>query len=390
MQHLEYETQLEFKNEQLKQSFRNVKAVSDAEWLDVLACDDQWRYRNKVTFDFKAWQWIPKRWIDQGIRVEDQRCVGFYPPGVFDKVVNIDNCLINSKKIDEIRNTLREYARDKDIEFEDTRAGTGFLRSVMFRESTTTDEIMMLLCVRKNKKDVVEPLFKFLALAFPEITSFYWTIAEEKKPDFSTAELRPWQGTGSLIEKLGEYKFSVRPKAFFQTNTRQAEKLYRVVEGFLKEALPEGQAQYVCLYDLYCGTGSIGIFNEKLANKVVGIEYSESAIDDARTNVKLNNLMHFQFFSGDISTVLNDEFQETAGIPDAIVIDPPRAGMQGDVAVRLVELNPRVLVYVSCNPETQARDLRALQHRYAVRKIQPVDMFPQTEHLETVLLLIRK
>lgn len=390
LQHLEYSTQLEFKKEQLKQRFRNLKAVTDAVWLPVLGATDEWRYRNKVTYDFKAWQWIPKRWIEQGIRVEDQRSIGFYPPGVFDKVVNIESCLIHSPSIDKIRNALRLYAREKGIDFEDTRAGTGFLRTVMFRESFDSGEIMILLCVRKNKKDVVEPLFKYLKSTFPDITSFFWAVVDGKKPDLSTAELRHWSGAETLIERLGDYRFSVSPKAFFQTNTRQAEELYRVVESFLKQALPEGQSHYQCLYDLYCGTGSIGIFVEKLARNVIGIEYIEAAIDDARTNVVLNDLSHFQFFSGDISRVLNTAFQETVGTPDAIVIDPPRAGIQDDVARTIVELNPRVLVYVSCNPETQARDLRALQHRYAVHKIQPVDMFPQTEHVETVLLLMRK
>lgn len=390
LQHLDYATQLTFKNEQLKQSFKGLKAVANAVWLPVLGCADQWRYRNKTTYDFKAWQWIPKRWIEQGIRVDDQRSIGFYPPGIFDKVVNIESCLINSTSIDEIRNALRSYAREKQLDFEDTRANTGFLRSVMFRESFDSGKIMLLLCVRKNKKDVVEPLFKFLKKSFPYIESFYWTVIDDKKVDFSRADLKLWGGAETLTEKLGDYQFSVSPKAFFQTNTHQAEQLYRTIEGFLRDALPVGQTRYQCLYDLYCGTGSIGIFVEKLAETVVGIETIEAAIDDARTNVELNKLEHFKFFSGDISKVLDADFQTVVGSPDAIVIDPPRAGIQEDVAKKLVELNPRVLVYVSCNPDTQARDLRALQHRYAVEKIQPVDMFPQTEHLETVLLLIRK
>jgi 23S rRNA (uracil1939-C5)-methyltransferase len=306
--------------------------------------------------------------------------LGFHVPGSFDKVIDIHQCHLQSEPSNAIRNQLRNYALSKIYSFYDIRNHTGLLRNLIIRLCSTGD-LMVNMVVGEENENAIKDLMGFLMKNFPEISSLYYTI--NKKFNDSLHDQLPvlYHGKPFAIEELGGKRFKVGPKSFFQTNTKQAEVLYSITRDFAKLTGKE------VVYDLYCGTGSIGIFVSDQAKKIIGVELIAEAIDDAKENVVLNQIENALFFAGDVADICNDDFFKLHGKPDVIITDPPRAGMHEKLVQQILQMRAPVVVYVSCNPATQARDLQMLSEAYVVTAIRPVDMFPHTHHIENVVQL---
>ncbi|MBS1607419.1 MAG: 23S rRNA (uracil(1939)-C(5))-methyltransferase RlmD, partial [Bacteroidetes bacterium] len=310
---------------------------------------------------------------------------GFHAKGFFDKVVDIQTCYLQAEPTNEIRLAIKEFAKLNRYPFYDIRNHTGFLRTMQVR-LCTTGELMVNVVVAEDDPEKINKLMHNVQEKFPAITTLLYTINTKWNDSLHDLDPIVYSGKGYAIEKLSagageEYQFKIGPKSFFQTNTKQAEKLYRITKDFAELTGNE------IVYDLYCGTGSIGIFVSKLAKKIIGVELIAAAINDAKENAALNHLSHTSFFAGDVVDICNDEFFALHGRPDVIITDPPRAGMHEKLVKKILEMNAPLVVYVSCNPATQARDLNLLSEKYAVTKIQPVDMFPHTHHIENVVQL---
>jgi 23S rRNA (uracil1939-C5)-methyltransferase len=389
-QQMAYEAQIDFKHTQVVNILRRVGKVEIGEVLPILGAPQPYWYRNKLEFSFSSKPWLTPEDMDNPDI--DPRSLGFHAPRIFDKVLNIDQCLLQSELTNRVRNALGDYARRHDIPFYDLREHTGFLRTLTFRTSRYLDECMIILVVAEDDPARIDAIFSHLAEHFPEITSFVWVHNPKLNSVYSDLPYRVWRGPGYLTEKLGNYQFRIRPVSFFQTNPEQAERLYGVVRDFLLETLPQGQSRHPVMYDLYSGTGSIGIFVEQYAEKIVGVEYVESAVQDAWENVRLNALPEerFSFYAGDMKDLLRAPLVEKEGHPDLVIADPPRQGIDGKVVKRLLEILPQHIIYVSCKPATQARDLELMREWYEVVKVRPVDMFPQTAHVENVVLLRKR
>ncbi len=385
-QHMAYEAQLQFKEKHVSDALRRIGKIESQEMLPILGCKDPLYYRNKLEFTCSKDQWLTDTHGDASEL--DQRVIGFHVPRVFYKIVDIDTCHLQLPVVNDIRNEVKNFARRENISFYDHREHTGCLRSLVFRSSKATGELMLILIIADGKAASADKIFKHLEPKFPEITDFLWIHNPKKNSSYTDLEFQVWKGKSYITEKLGDYSFQIRANSFFQTNPRQAEALYEVVKRFVKASLPPGQTSFPLIYDLYSGTGSIGIYVSEYAEQVVGIEYIEEAIQDARENVKLNQLEEkFSFHAGDMKKILTPEFIANYGKPDLLILDPPRAGMDPKVVDRVLEMMPPNIIYVSCKPATQARDLALLKHAYDLLKVQPVDMFPQTAHVENVVLL---
>jgi 23S rRNA (uracil1939-C5)-methyltransferase len=390
-QQMSYEAQLRYKEKQVRDILHRVGKVQIGEFIPILGAPEPFGYRNKLEFSFSVKSWLTPEQMKQEVQ-RDHRVLGFHAPRFFDKVLNIEECLLQGDLNNQVRNELRRYAREQEIPFYDIREHTGFLRTLTLRSSRHYDEFMVILVVAEDDPDRVEQIFTHLAEQFLEVTSWVWVYNPKLNSSYSDLPYRIWRGPGYLTERLGAYDFRIRPVSFFQTNPQQAEGLYRVVKRFLQETLPPGQARHAVVYDLYSGTGSIGIYLEQLAQKIVGIEYVESAVQDAWENVRLNQLPEerFSFYAGDMKKILRPPLVEQEGRPDVVITDPPRQGMDPKVVARLLELLPAHIIYVSCKPATQARDLEMMRDWYEVAQVQPVDMFPQTAHVENVALLRKR
>lgn len=385
-QHMTYEAQLEFKTNQVVQVFRRIAKMEPEEFLPIVGSDPIFRYRNKTEFSFSRDRWI----VDPSTEPEDsdRRALGYHKPGSFSKVINIHTCHLHSEICDDIRNEVRDYCLDGDLEFYDERNHVGFLREIVFKTSESTGELMVMLVVGQDKEKEVKELFSHLGEKFPQITHMVWFLNEKKNNIYTDLEPRILKGGEYLTESLGPWRFRIRPTSFFQTNPAQAVTLYDVVKTFLWEAIGGEEAKTPVLYDLYSGTGSIGIYLKQWAEKVVGIEYVESAVIDARDNLTENDLTEgFSFYAGDMKDLLTHELIAKEGKPEIIVADPPRQGMAPQVVQRLIEIQSPWIIYVSCKPSTQARDIAMMRDYYDLLKVQPVDMFPHTAHVENVALL---
>ena len=378
-QMLPYPKQLQYKQQEAEQNLRRIGKVDLPEILPIIGADDTVHYRNKLEFTFSNKRYL----LPEEIATENpiqEGALGFHVPRIFDKVIDIDECYLMDDVNNRIRNTVRSFALENKISFYDIREHTGWLRNIIIR-LCTTGELMVNICLNYDEETDRKKLFDYLLQQVPQITTLLYTI--NPKWNDSIYDLTPqvYFGKGFAMEKLAEFEFKISAKSFFQTNTRQAEKLYAVTRDFA--ALTGNEI----VYDLYCGTGSIGIFVSKGAKKIIGVEVIEEAIADAKENAALNNITHAEFFSGDVIKICNDEFFEVHGRPDVIITDPPRVGMHEKLVNKLLEIAAPKIVYVSCNTATQARDLSLLSEKYAVAKIQPVDMFPHTHHIECVVLL---
>ena len=394
-QMLPYEKQLTYKQKQVADNLERIGKLDLPGISAIIGAEETKYYRNKIEYTFGTKEFTKEKPIKDGwgkvtapspgIDVPEG-AAGFHAKGFFDKVVDIQTCYLQAEPTNEIRLAVKEFARQNRLPFYDIRNHTGFLRTMQIR-LCTTGELMVNIVVAEDDKKNIEQLMKFVEERFPAITTLLYTINRKWNDSLNDLEPAIWKGKGYVIEKLStgsrgdDFEFKIGPKSFFQTNTRQAEKLYQVTNDFAELTGKE------IVYDLYCGTGSIGIFVSKMAKKVIGVELIPAAIEDAKENAQLNHLSNTSFFAGDVIDICNDDFFTAHGKPDVIITDPPRAGMHEKIVRKILEMSAPTVVYVSCNPATQARDLSLLNEKYAVTKIQPVDMFPHTHHIENVVQL---
>jgi len=379
-QHLPYNLQLFYKEKQVRDNLTRIGKVEIPEMNPIIGSDDVFMYRNKLEYTFSDRRWLTREEIISDNSFIREDALGFHIPGLFDKVLDIRECHLQTDPSNAIRDAVRRYAHKKYLSFFNLREQSGFLRNLVIR-NTSEGKVMVILVFFLDEKERIEGLMNYLAEEFPQITSLLYVI--NTKQNDSLADQVPvlFKGENYLTETMEGLKFRIGPKSFYQTNTKQALKLYRVVKEFA------GLKGSEVVYDLYTGTGTIANYIADSAGKVIGIEYIEDAVQDAAINSDLNGIKNTRFFAGDIKSVLNEQFIGENGRPDIIITDPPRAGMHEEVVKQIIAASPGRIIYVSCNPSTQARDIALMSENYRVVRIQPVDMFPQTHHVENVVLL---
>ncbi|MFN2379311.1 MAG: 23S rRNA (uracil(1939)-C(5))-methyltransferase RlmD [Bacteroidales bacterium] len=382
-QHLPYSRQLEFKQQQVEDNFRRIGGFDFPAVEPIMKSANEFYYRNKLEFTFSNKRWLTKSEVESGRTFDQMNALGFHVPGRFDKVLDIEHCYLQNPLSNEIRNEVRDFAIAREIPFFDLVNHQGFLRNLIIR-TASTGELMVIFSFYADDPDLRELIMSYIAERFPQITSLMYTVNDKPNDSISDREIISYKGRDHIIEEMEGLRFRVGPKSFYQTNTLQAYELYKVARSFA------ALTGHEVVYDLYTGTGTIANFVAQAAEKVIGIEYVSEAIDDAVVNSGLNDLKNTIFFSGDIKDILNGDFIRTNGAPHVIITDPPRAGMHEKVTMAIAEASPDRIVYVSCNPATQARDIALLSDRYRVTRVQPVDMFPQTHHVECVALLERR
>lgn len=389
-QHLPYEAQLRFKQQQVTDALERIAKVELPEISPILGSEDVWRYRNKMEYTFSCKKWRSWEDIKSGKEFNDSpNALGFHIPGAFDKVLHIDECFLQSELGDRIRNGLFSFADREGLSFYDIRQNSGLLRSVMFR-ILTTGEVMVCIQFGENDPEGIRKVMDYLKTEFPEITSLLYVINLKANDTIGDQEVISWAGPDFVEERMGDLRFRINAKSFYQTNSRQAERLYEVTRRLAGlDSFSEDEKKPL-VYDLYTGTGTIANYVASGARQVIGIEYVEAAIEDARLNSQVNGIDNTLFYAGDMKDILTDEFVERHGRPEVMIIDPPRAGMHEDVIKVIMNAEPDRIVYVSCNPATQARDLALLDSKYRVTAVQPVDMFPHTHHVENVVRLDRR
>lgn len=383
-QMLPYEKQMEYKQQQVEDNLRRIGHLEFPAISPILGATKTRRYRNKLEFTFSNKAYL----TDEEIRAAGEEwpkrnALGFHIPRLFDKVLDIQTCHLQEEPANLIKNTIRDWAEQHHLSFYDIRRQEGWLRNLVLR-ICTTGEVMVNLVIHHELEAERTALLDHLLAAVPEITTLLYTVNPKKNDSIFDLEPKVYSGKGYVTEKLEDFTFKIGPKSFFQTNTYQGEALYKVTRDFA------GLTGAEIVYDLYCGTGSIGIFVSRQAKKVIGIELISEAIDDARENASANAVDNATFFAGDVTDICDDAFFAAHGAPDVIITDPPRAGMHEKLTAKLLEVAAPRIVYVSCNPATQARDLALLNEKYTIEKIQPVDMFPHTHHIENVVLLQRR
>ncbi len=379
-QMLPYAKQLVFKQQEVAQNLRRIGSVEDAEFLPIIGSDATTAYRNKLEFSFSNKRYLTAAELGNTNTDVYHNALGYHAPRIFDKVIDIQTCHLMDPVNNRIRNCIRDFATAKAYSYYDYRNHTGWLRNIIIRH-TTKGELMVNICFNYEEEAARKELMDHLLQQVPEITTLLYTINPKFNDTIYDLTPQVYFGAGEVTETLGQLQFIISPKSFFQTNSHQAEKLYQVVRDF------SGLTGHEIVYDLYCGTGSIGLFVSDLAKKIIGVEVIEEAIADAKRNAALNDIHHAQFFAGDVIKVCNDSFFETHGRPDLVITDPPRAGMHEKLVQKLLDMEAPRIVYVSCNSATQARDLALLRAKYKVEKVRPVDMFPHTHHIESVALL---
>lgn len=382
-QMLPYEKQLQYKQQEAEQNLARIGKITGAVMMPIIGADEQVYYRNKLEFTFSNKRYLTQDEITQEEVVPLQNSLGFHAPRVFDKTINIFECFLMDEVNNRIRNGMREIATENNYSFYDIKEHTGWLRNLIVR-FCTTGELMVNLCINYKDEENTKIVMDALLAKVPEITTLLYTINPKWNDTIYDLSPQVYFGKGYVTEKLENFKFIISPKSFFQTNTKQAEKLYSVARDFAALTGKE------VVYDLYCGTGSIGIFVSPLAKKIIGVELIEDAIEDAKKNAANNNIEHAAFFAGDVIKICNDAFFAAHGRADVVITDPPRAGMHEKLINKLLEIAAPVIVYVSCNTATMARDIFLLSEKYSVEKTQPVDMFPHTHHIECVAKLILK
>jgi len=381
-QHVAYSTQLFYKEKQVRDALTRIAKVELPEVQPILGSESIRYYRNKMEFSFTNRKWLTLEEIRSGEEM-DRRGLGFHVPGAFDKVLDLEECYLQEEPSNSIRSAIREYALKHELGFFDLKNQGGLLRNVMIR-TTTLGEVMVLVQFFEPLHDQIQDLLRYLKETFPAITSLFYVINAKHNDTFLDQETILFHGQAYIVEDLDGLKFRISPKSFFQTNSKQALLLYRKALEFAQLSGNE------LVYDLYCGTGTITNFLSRNAQRVVGVEYVENAVEDARINSEINGIANTVYFAGDMKKVLSTDFIEQNGRPDVIVTDPPRAGMDKEVVECILQAAPQRVVYVSCNPATQARDLALMDGDYKVAAVQPVDMFPHTSHVETVVLLERR
>lgn len=382
-QHLPYSRQLEFKQQQVEDNFRRLGGFEFPAVDPIIGSANEFYYRNKLEFTFSNRRWLTKSEVESGHSIDQMNGLGFHVPGRFDKVLDIEHCYLQNSLSNEIRNEVRAFAITGGIPFFDLVNHQGFLRNLIIR-TASTGELMVIFSFYADKPDPREQILEHIAQKFPQITSLMYTVNDKPNDSIADREIVSFKGRDHIIEEMEGLRFRVGPKSFYQTNTLQAYELYKIARSFA------ALTGHEVVYDLYTGTGTIANFVARGAEKVIGIEYVSEAIDDAVVNSGLNDINNTVFFSGDMKDILNGDFIRANGAPHVIITDPPRAGMHEKVTMAIAEASPDRIVYVSCNPATQARDIALLNDRYRVTRVQPVDMFPQTHHVECVALLEKR
>jgi 23S rRNA (uracil1939-C5)-methyltransferase len=380
-QMLPYAEQLKYKQQQVVDNLQRIGKIELPEIKSILPSKNTSFYRNKLEFTFSDSRWLTQEEIDSQDNFENRNALGFHIPTKFDKVLDIDFCHLQPDPSNAIRQEMKDIAMEHNLPFFNIRNKTGFLRNIIIR-NTLIGEWMVIVAFADDNKEKRELVLDRLASKFPEISALLYVINDKANDTINDLEVFTYKGRDHIIETMEDLRFRIGPKSFFQTNTAQALNLYQIAAKFA-----DVQPVHI-IYDLYTGTGTIANFVARKAKKVIGIEYIKEAIDDAKVNSALNNITNTEFFAGDIKDILTSDFIREKGKPDTMIIDPPRAGMHPDVVQTILEAEPQTIVYVSCNPATQARDINLLGAKYKVTEVQPVDMFPHTTHVENVVKLI--
>lgn len=383
---LSYEEQLKYKQKQVFDNLTRIGKVELPEFRPILGSEKTRFYRNKLEFTFSNKRWLTEEEVKQDVKYDQMNAVGFHIPGAFDKVLAIDKCWLQDDISNQIRNAVRDYAYAHNFPFFDLRTQEGLLRNIMIRTSSTGELMVVLQCkvTDDEGRRKMEEILQFMADSFPQITSLMYVINNKCNDTIGDLDVEVFKGNDHIFEEMEGLRFKVGPKSFYQTNSEQAYNLYKVAREFA------GLTGNELVYDLYTGTGTIANFVARQAHKVVGIEYVPEAIEDAKVNSALNGIDNTLFYAGDMKDILTNDFIAEHGRPDVIITDPPRAGMHNDVIDVILAAEPKRIVYVSCNPATQARDLQLLDGKYKVTAVQPVDMFPHTHHVENVVQLERR
>lgn len=383
---LSYEEQLKYKQKQVFDNLTRIGKVELPGFRPILGSEKTRFYRNKLEFTFSNKRWLTEEEVKQDVKYDQMNAVGFHIPGAFDKVLAIDKCWLQDDISNQIRNAVRDYAYAHNFPFFDLRTQEGLLRNIMIRTSSTGELMVVLQCkvTDDEGRRKMEEILQFMADSFPQITSLMYVINNKCNDTIGDLDVEVFKGNDHIFEEMEGLRFKVGPKSFYQTNSEQAYNLYKVAREFA------GLTGNELVYDLYTGTGTIANFVARQARKVVGIEYVPEAIEDAKVNSALNGIDNTLFYAGDMKDILTNDFIAEHGRPDVIITDPPRAGMHNDVIDVILAAEPKRIVYVSCNPATQARDLQLLDGKYKVTAVQPVDMFPHTHHVENVVQLERR
>ena len=382
-QHLPYELQLKYKQKQVADNLTRIGKVSVPEITPIIGSESQFRYRNKLEYTFSDKRWLTREEINTDSDFEKEDALGFHIPGLFDKVLDIKECHLQPEPSNAIRDAVRRYAHRKSLPFFNLRQQSGFLRNLIIRNNAA-GEVMVIVIFFLDEKERREGLLDYLAEEFPQIASLYYVVNAKKNDSLADQQPVLYKGKDHLSEEMSGLKFRIGPKSFYQTNTHQAKVLYDIALDFADLTGRE------IVYDLYTGTGTIANFVASKAAKVIGIEFIEEAVRDAVINSEINNITNTIFFAGDMKKILTGEFMDSQGHPDVIITDPPRAGMHEDVIKVIMDAAPGKIVYVSCNPATQSRDILLLSGQYEIAAVQPVDMFPHTHHVENVVLLKKR
>ena len=379
-QNLPYNEQLKYKQQQVVEQLERIGKLKDLPLLPILGSPKTTAYRNKLEYTFSNKRWITQEEVDSNATIENSNALGFHIPKLFDKVLDINTCYLQPDPSNSIRLAVKKFALVNGYDFFDIRSKSGFLRNLMIR-NTTTGELMVVAVFFYDDKEKREALLDFVQQSFPQITSLMYVINSKLNDSLGDQDILLYKGKDHITETMDELRFRIGPKSFYQTNPEQALRLYQKT---LELASLKGNE---LVYDLYTGTGTIALFVARHCKKVVGVEYVEEAIVDAKENARENGIDNTVFYAGDMKDVLTGSFVEQNGQPDVVILDPPRAGIHQDVIQTLLNIQPKRIVYVSCNPATQARDILLLSECYTTTKVQPVDMFPHTHHVENIVLL---
>jgi 23S rRNA (uracil1939-C5)-methyltransferase len=380
---MNYETQLHFKQKTVADALTRIGHLDISTLKPIYGNKESYFYRNKLEFSFSDKKWLTNEEVKSGLEIDNRNALGFHIPKMFDKILDIKNCYLQAEPSNSIRNEIRDFANKHGLTFFGVRNKTGLLRTLMIR-SSSTGELMVLIQFFENQPENIQLLLNHLKTTFPQITSLQYVINPKGNDTLQDLEIITFSGKDHIFEEMEGLKFKISAKSFYQTNSPQAYELYKITRDLC------GLTGNELVYDLYTGTGTIANFVAKKAKKVIGVEYVEDAVIDAKNNSDFNKIDNTLFYAGDMKDVLNNEFIKTHGKPDVIITDPPRAGMHEDVVSVILNAAPKKIVYVSCNPATQARDLAMMVGQYEIKEILPVDMFPQTAHVENVVLLERK
>ena len=380
-QMLAYDEQLKAKQQQVFDNLQRLGDFDMPEMMPILASEKQYFYRNKMEFTFSSRKWLLENYSKE-VNFEDinMNGLGFHMPGMFDRILDLDNCYLQQEPSNAIRLSVRDYAFKHDLTFYHQREQVGYLRNLIIRTASTGD-LMVILVVGEDQPEAIKGIMAHIDQEFPQITSLMYVVNKKMNTIITDLPIELYSGNPYLMEEMEGVKFKVGPVSFYQTNSLQAYEMYKIARDFA------GLTGEELVYDLYTGTGTIANFVAKNAKKVVGVEYVPEAIEDAKTNSELNKIDNTVFYAGDMAKVLTHDFIRANGKPDVVITDPPRAGMHEKVIKQLLNAAPKRIVYISCNPATQARDITLMNEKYEVTKVQPIDMFPQTHHVENIVLL---